>query len=171
MIKVRRGYDVYESKLLGPIGMVVSELGLERIFLLEENLSTYLESHPDIRRDEVICQNVKAQLEAYFLGQRRAFDIPLVLNGTPFRMQVWEALRRIPFAKTRTYGDLARMISNPKACRAVGGANRANPIPIVIPCHRVIGANGKLVGFLGEKIEIKECLLAHEKSVLDKKLK
>lgn len=63
------------------------------------------------------------------------------------------------------------MISNPKACRAIGGANRANPIPIIIPWHRVIGANGKLVGFMGDKIEIKECLLAHEKSVLDKKLK
>ncbi len=98
------------------------------------------------------------QLEEYFKGQRQVFDLPLNPQGTVFQKQVWQALCQIPYGETRSYKDIAEMIGNPKACRAVGGANNKNPIMIVIPCHRVIGANGKLVGY-GGGLNIKEYLL------------
>lgn len=98
------------------------------------------------------------QLEEYFKGERREFQLPLNPQGTAFQKQVWQALCQIPYGETRSYKDIAEMIGNPKACRAVGGANNKNPIMIVIPCHRVIGANGKLVGY-GGGLNIKEYLL------------
>jgi methylated-DNA-[protein]-cysteine S-methyltransferase len=101
------------------------------------------------------------QLAQYFAGRRRAFDLPLAPRGTPFQRAVWQALARIPYGETVSYGELARRIGRPRASRAVGLANGANPLPIVVPCHRVIGANGSLTGF-GGGIEIKRKLLALE---------
>ena len=98
------------------------------------------------------------QLDEYFARERRAFDLPLSPVGTPFRLRVWDALRTIPYGCRVSYGDIARMIGSPRACRAVGGANHANPIPIIIPCHRVIGASGALVGF-GGGLDVKKYLL------------
>lgn len=92
------------------------------------------------------CKN---QLEEYFAGERRAFDLPLAPKGTAFQQKVWRALTEIPYGETRTYGEIAAAIGNPKAARAVGMANNKNPIGILIPCHRVIGADGKLVGYAG----------------------
>lgn len=89
------------------------------------------------------------QLSEYFAGTRRVFDVPLDFNGTVFQQQVWRALLDIPFGQTRSYGDIARSIQNPAAVRAVGAANGRNPISIIAPCHRVIGANGTLTGFAG----------------------
>lgn len=103
-------------------------------------------------------QEVQLQLAEYLLGQRREFDLPLNMYGTEFQKKVWEALRTIPFGETRTYGDIARQVDNPKGVRAVGGANNKNPIPIIIPCHRVIGSNGQLVGF-GGGLDLKQRLL------------
>lgn len=103
----------------------------------------------------------EAQLREYFAGARRTFDLPLAPHGTAFQQRVWAALRAIPYGETRTYGELAAAIGNPNASRAVGMANHRNPLPIVIPCHRVIGANGTLTGYAGG-LEIKRRLLALE---------
>ena len=166
---MRRGYDVYESELIGQVGMVVSEKGVEQVFLTEEEIKHYLIEHTELKIDVALCQHVKQQIEEYFLGQRLTFDVPLVIEGTPFRKQVWKALTEIPYGETRSYGELAAYIGKPKACRAVGGANHANNLPILIPCHRVVGATGKLVGFMGKRTDIQELLLTHEKGVLLKK--
>lgn len=105
------------------------------------------------------------QLEEYFKGERREFDLPLRLDGTEFQRRAWRNLLEIPYGKTRSYGEQAERIGNPKASRAVGLANGRNPIPIVVPCHRVIGANGSLTGF-GGGIARKRWLLAHERRYL-----
>ena len=104
------------------------------------------------------------QLTAYFDGTLTAFDLPLRLTGTDFRLRCWQALQTIPYGETISYGEQARRIGNPKAVRAVGGANHHNPISIVIPCHRVIGADGTLTGY-GGGTDRKAWLLAHEKRV------
>ncbi|RLA62990.1 MAG: cysteine methyltransferase [Epsilonproteobacteria bacterium] len=101
------------------------------------------------------------QLEEYFTGNRKIFKIPINMQGTPFQQSVWEELKNIPHGKTLSYGELAKKIGKPKACRAVGMANNRNQIPIIVPCHRVIGADGKLVGY-APGLSYKEWLLAHE---------
>lgn len=101
------------------------------------------------------------QLKEYFAGRRAEFDLPLAPEGTEFQRTVWRSLRDIPYGQTISYGELAKRVGNPKASRAVGAANGQNPIPIVIPCHRVIGANGKLTGF-GGGLPTKEALLELE---------
>lgn len=108
-----------------------------------------------------VLQQAHAQLQEYFAGQRKEFSLPLSPKGTAFERQVWKELLKIPFGQTRTYGQLAQNLGNPKACRAVGRANGLNPISIFIPCHRVIGANGKLTGYAGG-LEMKEKLLKLE---------
>ena len=104
------------------------------------------------------------QLDEYFAGTRRVFDLPLKPAGTPFQLRVWEALRRIPYGKTASYGEIAAAVGCPKGPRAVGMANNRNPIAIFIPCHRVIGANGKLVGY-ASGIGIKRKLLDLEAGI------
>ncbi|HEX9161414.1 MAG TPA: methylated-DNA--[protein]-cysteine S-methyltransferase [Thermoanaerobaculia bacterium] len=104
---------------------------------------------------------VHRQLEQYFAGERKTFDLPLAPRGTAFQLSVWSELQRIAYGQTRSYADIARAIGRPAAVRAVGAANGANPIPIVIPCHRVIGSNGALTGF-GGGIDIKRRLLDFE---------
>jgi methylated-DNA-[protein]-cysteine S-methyltransferase len=106
-----------------------------------------------------------AQLGAYFAGKRTAFDLPLDFRGTDFQKSVWAALLTIPFGETRSYGDIARAIGQPTASRAVGAANGSNPISIIAPCHRVIGANGSLTGFAGG-MAAKRLLLALENPTL-----
>src|ERR1035438_1227704 len=101
------------------------------------------------------------QLRAYFAGQLRRFDLPLDMHGTPFQLRVWRELERIPYGETRSYSQIAAAIGAPRAVRAVGAANGANPIPIVVPCHRVIGASGKLVGY-GGGLPLKRRLLELE---------
>ena len=107
------------------------------------------------------------QLRAYFDGTLTAFDLPLKTHGTAFQERCWAALRDIPYGRTVTYGEQARNVGSPKASRAVGGANHHNPISIVIPCHRVVGADGSLTGY-GGGLDMKEWLLKHEQSVLEK---
>ena len=101
------------------------------------------------------------QLGEYFEGRRKHFDLPLSLHGTPFQRSCWEALRRIPYGETRSYGDIARAVGSPRGFRAVGMANNRNPVAIIVPCHRVIGTDGKLTGF-GGGLDVKAFLLAHE---------
>ena len=118
---------------------------------------------PDQPKDPVLQETVR-QLDEYFAGKRREFFIPLKTHGTDFQERVWKALRTIPYGETRTYGQIAEQVGNPKGGRAVGGANHNNPILILTPCHRVIGADGSLTGF-GGGLEVKEALLALEKTV------
>lgn len=109
-------------------------------------------------RDDTALPQVKEQLTAYFDGALEQFDVPLALTGTPFQGQVWAALRAVPYGSTCTYGDLATTIGRPTALRAVGAANGRNPVCIVVPCHRVVGANGSLTGYAGG-VERKRYLL------------
>ncbi|HSG40106.1 MAG TPA: methylated-DNA--[protein]-cysteine S-methyltransferase [Thermoanaerobaculia bacterium] len=104
---------------------------------------------------------LRRQLEEYFAGERQEFDLQLAPQGTPFELSVWEELKRIPFGETRSYGEIAQAIGRPGSARAVGRANGANPLPIVVPCHRVIGADGSLTGF-GGGLDAKERLLEIE---------
>ena len=108
-----------------------------------------------------LLDEVRRQLVAYFAGRLRAFDVPLAPNGTDFQRRVWGALREIPFGTTISYAELARRVSNAAAVRAVGAANGRNPIPIIVPCHRVIGSDGSLTGF-GGGLHRKQWLLRHE---------
>jgi methylated-DNA-[protein]-cysteine S-methyltransferase len=108
-----------------------------------------------------VLAETAAQLRAYFGGELTAFDLPLAPTGTGFQRLVWTALQAIPFAVTRTYGELAHSIGRPSASRAVGTANSKNPISIIVPCHRVIGANGALTGYAGG-MDAKRWLLDHE---------
>ena len=117
--------------------------------------------HPD-SGDSVVLKETARQLAEYFAGERTTFDLPLAAEGTPFQRRVWEALCAIPYGETVSYGELARRIGQPTASRAVGLANGRNPISIVVPCHRVIGSSGKLVGY-GGGLERKETLLALER--------
>ena len=115
----------------------------------------------DWQKDETRFALAKAQLAAYFAGELKRFDLALKPEGTAFQMAAWAALQNIPYGETRSYGQQAAMIGNPKAARAIGGANNANPIPVIIPCHRVIGAGGALTGF-GGGLKTKAFLLGLE---------
>jgi len=119
------------------------------------------EPDDDWQHDGGAFDDVATQLCEYFAGRRRDFDLPLAPAGTPFQQSVWSVLRTIPYGRTWSYLDVANAIGKPAACRAVGAANGANPIPIVVPCHRVIGTNGSLTGF-GGGIDVKRRLLALE---------
>jgi methylated-DNA-[protein]-cysteine S-methyltransferase len=113
------------------------------------------------KHDMSATRPAREQLLAYFAGERTAFDLPLHPEGTPFQLDVWMALREIPFGVTRSYREIATRIGKPQAVRAVGAANGRNPIPIIVPCHRVIGADGSMTGF-GGGIPVKQFLLVHE---------
>jgi methylated-DNA-[protein]-cysteine S-methyltransferase len=113
------------------------------------------------RRDDNLFREAADQLRAYFAGELTDFDLPLATTGAPFQQRVWAELRKIPYGSTVSYGELARRMCAPKASRAVGAANGSNPISIIIPCHRVIGSNGKLTGY-GGGIERKKFLLEFE---------
>lgn len=108
-----------------------------------------------------VLVRAQRQLEEYFRGERTRFDLPLQPKGTPFQLAVWQALTEIPYGETASYGDVARAVGRPKAFRAVGMANHCNPIPIIVPCHRVIGSDGRLTGYAGG-LEIKRALLELE---------
>jgi methylated-DNA-[protein]-cysteine S-methyltransferase len=151
----------FAASPIGKLKLVASDKGLVAVLWEKENpgrvrLDELLEdpSHP------VLCKTER-QLEEYFAGKRQSFSLPLDMRGTRFQNQVWEALLAIPFGETRSYGQLANQLGNPKATRAVGAANGRNPIAIVVPCHRVIGFSGKLTGFAGG-LEAKAHLLALE---------
>jgi methylated-DNA-[protein]-cysteine S-methyltransferase len=121
---------------------------------------------PEGRRDPKRCRRAAVQLGEYFAGKRREFDLELAPVGTDFQLRVWNALRKIPYGAVRNYGDIARAIGQPGAARAVGQANGCNPLPIVIPCHRVIASDGTVGGYSGG-LAIKHRLLALEGVELD----
>lgn len=117
---------------------------------------------PGVGCETPLIRQAYTELNEYFAGTRKTFTVPLNPQGTPFQLAVWAALREIPYGETRSYGEIAAAVGRPKAARAVGGANNKNPILIFTPCHRVISANGALVGF-GAGLPVKEALLALEK--------
>lgn len=119
-----------------------------------------------VLEESTLLKEANRQLQEYFAGKRQVFDLPLAPKGSVFQQKVWQALIEIPFGETRSYGQIAKRIGQPKASRAVGGANNKNPLPIFIPCHRVIGANGKLVGY-GGGLEIKKTLLNVENLIIN----
>ena len=143
------------------------------ICLAEEDgyiTNLYFKDEWDLEESEVretpLIKEAKKQLDEYLVGNRKEFDLPLKAKGTEFQQEVWQALQEIPYCETRYYGEIAEKIGNPKASRAVGLANNRNPISIFIPCHRVIGKNGKLVGY-GGGLDIKEHLLNLERKHTD----
>lgn len=119
-------------------------------------------------KETPLIKRTMEQIREYFAGTRTEFDVPVALQGTEFQTQVWKALMEIPYGQTCTYGQLAARIGNPKASRAVGLANNRNPVSIIVPCHRVIGASGKLVGY-GGGLPAKERLLGLERKVSEKR--
>lgn len=120
--------------------------------------------HEGIAQETPLIKDAFRQLSEYLIGERKEFDIPLRMKGTEFQKRVWTALLEIPYGETRSYKQIAEAIGNPKGMRAVGMANNRNQLLVVVPCHRVIGANGSLVGY-GEGLEMKEVLLRLEKSL------
>jgi methylated-DNA-[protein]-cysteine S-methyltransferase len=159
--------DVIASPI-GPLRLVADDRAL---------LAVHFPNHPDgallrpaaaandaAPRAHPILREAARQLAEYFAGTRRDFDLPLATGGTAFQKEVWRGLRDIPYAATWSYGELATRVGNPNASRAVGAANGMNPIPIIVPCHRVIGANGSLTGFGGGE-PTKRWLLDHEAKV------
>jgi len=126
----------------GPLYIVASEKGLHEVSWRQARI-------PMCEKPDGVIKETVRQLEEYFAGKRREFNLPLAPEGTEFQMRVWDQLRTIPYGMTKSYGEIARKIGNPKASRAVGAANGQNPLGIVVPCHRVIGSTGKLTGFAG----------------------
>jgi methylated-DNA-[protein]-cysteine S-methyltransferase len=141
---------------LGPLVVTTNFKGIESV-LFRDNSEA-----PDHSND-FLLQDCKSQFDAYFKGTLQQFDLPLAAHGTDFQQAVWQELSKIPFAQLRSYSNIAQALNNPKAVRAVGAANGRNPLTIIVPCHRVIGANGTLTGYAGG-LERKDWLLKHEQN-------
>ena len=152
--------DIYISNLDSPLGVISIESNGEAI------LSVGFGAREATKENCPLNRLAQEQLREYFEGKRREFTLPLAPKGTPFYQKVWQALLQIPYGETRSYGQIAAQIGNPKASRAVGMANHNNPIAIVIPCHRVIGTNGRLVGY-ASGLDVKEALLKLEQDMED----
>ena len=150
---------IYYKSPIGNLIIMEEENAIIKLCFKEQEIINI----KDIQEFETpLLKKAKKQLEEYFEGKRKKFDLALRLNGTSFQNKVWKALLDIPYGETRSYKDIAIAVGNEKACRAVGMANNKNPISIIIPCHRVVGANGKLVGY-GGGLDKKEKLLNIEK--------
>ena len=154
-----KDYTTYIQSPLGFLQLKANEQGLIAI--------NYYDEPPESSNQHQlpVLKKTIAQLNEYFEGQRKSFDISLVLKGTNFQQKVWKQLQQIPYGQTITYSELAKRLGDPQKARAVAGANGLNPIPIIIPCHRVIGADNKLTGYSGG-IERKQFLLQLEGALL-----
>lgn len=151
----------YINSILGPICLEENGTALCGVHFCPDGVPD-LEPLPRKVVETPLLQEAEEQLNEYFAGVRREFDLPLAPQGTPFQQAVWATLQKIPYGEVRTYGQLAAALGKPKASRAVGGACHCNPIAILIPCHRVVGANGSLTGYAGG-LDVKEYLLELEK--------
>jgi methylated-DNA-[protein]-cysteine S-methyltransferase len=157
----------YVETSVGTFGAVFTPRGLaqltlppERALSAEEWVGRWMPGSA-ISGDPAALEPLAGQLNAYLDGELREFSVPLDLRGTPFQLEVWRALLNIGYGETRSYGDIALAIGRPRAVRAVGASNGANPVPIIVPCHRVIGSTGKLTGY-GGGLQLKEYLLQLE---------
>jgi methylated-DNA-[protein]-cysteine S-methyltransferase len=157
-------YDDFQCEL-GKIFVVVDESGIRRVEVIEENWQNFIEKNI-IEKNEAFCKEAIEQLKEYFEGKRKKFNLNFSIEGTDFRKKVWMELLNIPYGEVRSYKQIAEAIGNPKAVRAVGQANKVNPLPIFIPCHRVIGKDKSLVGYAGTRTDIKEKLLKIEGIIL-----
>lgn len=153
-------YDVYDSPV-GPLLLATDRDGL-RVLGLPRRNGKPMAPAPNWSRRAAALRDVARQLDGYFAGTRHRFELELNLKGTPFQLAVWNLLLEVPFGDTQSYGALARKMGSVSASRAVGAANGANPIAIVVPCHRIIGTNGSLTGY-GGGLPTKEFLLTHER--------
>mgnify|MGYP003589902639 CR=1 FL=1 len=158
-------YDEFETGFIGALFLVGDEKGLNHIGFQHDQHPVLLQ--PDWKRNPDFFSSVKSQLKEYFDGKRMVFDLPIAPEGTPFQLKVWQALQLIPYGELISYKSIAQTIGNPKAVRAVGGANRKNPIPIIVPCHRVIGSDNSLTGY-GGGLEIKKRLIDLERQTVSK---
>ena len=152
-------------EMASPVGLlklVANETALVAVLWENENPKRVRLAELVEQADHPVLLETQKQLTEYFAGKRQQFDLPLDFAGTEFQQKVWQALLSIPFGETRSYRDIAEQIGNVKAVRAVGAANGKNPISIIAPCHRVVGTNGKLVGFAGG-LDNKDILLRLEK--------
>ncbi len=157
-------YDFFETGLIGTLTLAGDDEGLRHIdFEKEKNPLIIREGW---RREPEFFKPVKEQLRAYFKRRLTRFDLPLAPEGTPFQLTVWQALLDIPYGTLASYKDIAEAAGKPRAVRAVGGANGKNPLPIIVPCHRVVGSNGSLTGF-GGGLDTKSRLIALESSGVD----
>ncbi|MFG6383319.1 MAG: methylated-DNA--[protein]-cysteine S-methyltransferase [Lachnospiraceae bacterium] len=156
-------FDYYSS----PLGtmLIIEENNVLTHLTLSDNTQVLSNFPADSlqQKSSSVISSAKIQLNEYFKGTRKIFQLPLNPIGTPFQKKVWNVLCTIPFGETRSYKEIALQIENPKGCRAVGMANNRNPIMLIIPCHRVIGTDGSLIGYAGG-IEIKKWLLEHERT-------
>lgn len=156
-------FDYYSS----PLGtmLIIEENNALTHLTLSDNTQVLSNFPADSlqQKSSSVISSAKIQLNEYFKGTRKIFQLPLNPIGTPFQKKVWNVLCTIPFGETRSYKEIALQIENPKGCRAVGMANNRNPIMLIIPCHRVIGTDGSLIGYAGG-IEIKKWLLEHERT-------
>ena len=150
----------YYETAVGTIGIQENGTGITHLFLGKQPLQNDV-----IQKETPLIKQAGIQLQEYIKGERRQFDLPLVPAGTPFQKRVWDALCKIPFGETRSYKEIAQEAGSPKGFRAVGMANHKNPIPILIPCHRVIGSDGSLTGY-AYGLAVKTNLLAIETPVL-----
>lgn len=157
----RRAHAVVDSPV-GPITLVAVDGKLAWLHMAEQRYPPAAGSFG--AADPAVLAGPASQLDEYFAGTRTAFDLPLALAGTPFQQRVWQELQAIPYGETVSYGELARRIGQPTASRAVGLANGRNPVSIIVPCHRVVGADGSLTGY-GGGIERKRYLLAFEQRI------
>ena len=145
---------------VGPILVISNGVAITGVYFSEHKKRP--EVAPGVARTSCgILTRAAGQLAEYFLGERTQFDLPLVTHGSAFQTTVWEALKGIPYGQAISYAELARRIGRPSACRAVGTTNGRNPISIIVPCHRVVGASGKLTGYAGG-LYVKQWLLSHE---------
>lgn len=145
---------------VGPLLLVGDDEALSGLYMHEQRHRPPVPT--DCERNERVFREARKQLEAYFAGKLQRFELALAGEGSAFQRRVWRALQSIPFGRTESYGELARRIGNPRASRAVGLANGRNPIGIIVPCHRVVGANGSLTGY-GGGLTRKQWLLEHER--------
>ena len=154
-------YDVVQS----PIGrLILASDGVALVGVWMANANPTDAGWSRLRGDDEILAQTRGELQEYFDGRRQVFDVPLAPNGTEFQRSVWTALTKIPFGTTISYGHLARQLGKEAAVRAVGAANGRNPIPVIVPCHRVIGSDGSLTGF-GGGLPRKKWLLQHERAL------
>lgn len=152
---------------VGPMGIAATPHAVTRIFFAPGQPLSAPVPADGASGAAALLQRAERELGEYFAGRRRDFTLPLAPAGTPFQQAVWEALRRIPYGRTCCYRDIARAIGRPAACRAVGMANNRNPIVVVIPCHRVVGADGSLTGYAGG-LSVKARLLEIEQGLSNK---
>jgi methylated-DNA-[protein]-cysteine S-methyltransferase len=156
-------YRKVSVPVFGELYLVSTEKGLSHVLTSEREFTAFQAARQvqEGTSDSVAFQ-AEQELLSYFAGSRTTFEVPLDLAGTAFQEQVWKALSTIPYGEVWSYADVAEKIGNPKAVRAVGQANRVNPVPVIVPCHRVIGKSGKLTGYAGNQIGLKEELLQLE---------